>query len=167
MLRSTNKRVCCSCWLASRFDCTADGRARAPGPPLRLLWNIEHFWGVWYVPFFDQIERELELQQTKEMLARLGKKVDNVEKMDKSGREVRLDTLYQTISSIWVQQSTNYEALESRVAPFGCRMLVKALQCPDIHPSSALAWLRCTLMLSCGVGPALRFSAPRSLKKQV
>ena len=35
-----------------------------------------------------QIERELELQQTKEMLARLGKKVDNVDKMDKSGREV-------------------------------------------------------------------------------
>lgn len=37
----------------------------------------------------EQIERELELQQTKEMLARLGKKVDNVEKMDKSGREVQ------------------------------------------------------------------------------
>lgn len=36
-----------------------------------------------------QIERELELQQTKEMLARLGKKADNVEKLDKSGREVR------------------------------------------------------------------------------
>lgn len=35
-----------------------------------------------------QIERELEVQQTKEMLARLGKKVDNVDKMDKSGREV-------------------------------------------------------------------------------
>lgn len=38
----------------------------------------------------EQIERELELQQTKEMLARLGKKADNVEKLDKSGREVRL-----------------------------------------------------------------------------
>lgn len=37
----------------------------------------------------DQIERELELQQTKEMLARLGKKADNVDKLDKSGREVR------------------------------------------------------------------------------
>ena len=36
-----------------------------------------------------KIERELELQQTKEMLARLGKKVDNVDKMDKSGREVQ------------------------------------------------------------------------------
>lgn len=35
-----------------------------------------------------QIDRELELQQTKEMLVRLGKKVDNVDKMDKSGREV-------------------------------------------------------------------------------
>ncbi|CAM9201922.1 unnamed protein product [Sphacelaria rigidula] len=35
----------------------------------------------------DKITRELELQQTKEMLAKLGKKVDNVEKMDKSGRE--------------------------------------------------------------------------------
>lgn len=39
----------------------------------------------------NQIERELELQQTKEMLARLGKKTDNVEKLDKSGREVRFD----------------------------------------------------------------------------
>ncbi|CAM9158053.1 unnamed protein product [Laminaria digitata] len=35
----------------------------------------------------QRIERELELQQTKEMLARLGKKVDDVDKMDKSGRE--------------------------------------------------------------------------------
>ncbi|CAM9541220.1 unnamed protein product [Ectocarpus fasciculatus] len=35
----------------------------------------------------QRIERELELQQTKEMLARLGKKADNVEKLDKSGRE--------------------------------------------------------------------------------
>lgn len=38
---------------------------------------------------YFKIERELELQQTKEMLARLGKKVDNVDKMDKSGREVQ------------------------------------------------------------------------------
>ncbi|CAM9681223.1 unnamed protein product, partial [Discosporangium mesarthrocarpum] len=34
-----------------------------------------------------KVERELELAQTKEMLARLGKKVENVDKMDKSGRE--------------------------------------------------------------------------------
>ncbi|CAM9162125.1 unnamed protein product, partial [Ectocarpus sp. 8 AP-2014] len=32
----------------------------------------------------QRIERELELQQTKEMLVRLGKKADNVEKLDKS-----------------------------------------------------------------------------------
>lgn len=38
----------------------------------------------------NQIERELELQQTKEMLAKLGKKADNVDKLDKSGREVNV-----------------------------------------------------------------------------
>jgi len=50
--------------------------------------------GVWsicaWIIMITQIERELELQQTKEMLARLGKKADNVEKLDKSGREVRV-----------------------------------------------------------------------------
>ncbi|CAM9635039.1 unnamed protein product [Pylaiella littoralis] len=35
----------------------------------------------------QRIERELELQQTKEMLAKLGKKADNVDELDKSGRE--------------------------------------------------------------------------------
>lgn len=59
---------------------------------LRLLLKsvhvLHHFVDVEWNDMHDQIERELELQQTKEMLAKLGKKADNVEKLDKSGREV-------------------------------------------------------------------------------
>ena len=49
-------------------------------------------------PLPGQIERELELQQTKEMLARLGKKVDNVDKMDKSGNIIITTTTVCAIS---------------------------------------------------------------------
>lgn len=88
----------------------------------------------------NQIERELELQQTKEMLARLGKKADNVEKLDKSGREVRLDD-----ASSWIfwdvdvevadQYCGLYRYFESTTCKNGRELLfgVSALHRPSVH----------------------------------
>lgn len=84
------------CWLGMAWlrPCGFVGHlgsiaADDPGHMSVLLIQWPRVDSVWRVDLVMQIERELELQQTKEMLARLGKKVENVEKMDKSGREVR------------------------------------------------------------------------------